>query len=158
VSSICSIIIREMLPRVRACLVVHREGGRGGGRERERERKNAGSSRPVLKTLHARNSSKEPLRAFLFFFIITRELKIETGLARDPEIDRGHHSYKRHTIQEYSVCTVGRTEKTRRVLLWTENVIFLLVLLFVFSSSRSLRRFTGEFSLHLFPFLAHFLP
>lgn len=37
-----------------------------------------------------------------FSFFITRELKIETGLDRDPEIDRGHHSYKRHTIQEYS--------------------------------------------------------
>lgn len=55
-------------------------------------------------TMHARNSSKEPLRAFLFSS--RASLKIETGLDRDPEIDRGHHSYKRHTIQEYSVCTV----------------------------------------------------
>lgn len=72
------------------------------------------SSRPALKKpharTHARNSSKEPLRAFpppllllllpllllalsppfsLSFFFITRELKIETGLDRDPEIDRG---------------------------------------------------------------------
>lgn len=54
--------------------------------------------------MHARNSSKEPLRAFLFSS--RAGLKIETGLDRDPEIDRGHHSYKRHTIQEYSVCTV----------------------------------------------------
>lgn len=57
-------------------------------------------ARTGSQTLHARNSSKEPLRAFSFF--ITRGLKIETGLDRDPEIDRGHLSYKRLTIQEYS--------------------------------------------------------
>lgn len=88
-----STIIREMLPctRIRSC--------------REGETRELA---PVLKRrTHARNSSKEPLRAFFFFFFfITRELKIETGLDRDPEIDRGHHSYERHTIQEYSVCTV----------------------------------------------------
>lgn len=83
------IIIREMLP----CTRIRRARREGEAR-----------ARASSQTLHARNSSKEPLRAFSFF--ITRELKIETGLDRDPEIDRGHHSYKRHTIQEYSVCTV----------------------------------------------------
>lgn len=75
---------------------VEGDWGVGGGGE--------GGYSGSSQTMHARNSSKEPLRAFLFSS--RASLKIETGLDRDPEIDRGHHSYKRHTIQEYSVCTV----------------------------------------------------
>lgn len=69
-----------------------REDGKGGGFSRQL------SNVARSKFLQGTSAS--------FSFFITRELKIETGLDRDPEIDRGHHSYKRHTIQEYSVCTV----------------------------------------------------
>lgn len=52
----------------------------------------------------------------VFFFLSQCELKIATGLARDPEIDRGHHSYKRHTIQEYSVYTQCRNQEQQLIL------------------------------------------
>lgn len=88
-----------------------RGGGWWGGGGQGEGRGCSGSSQ----TMYARNSSKEPLRAFLFSS--RASLKIETGLDRDPEIDRGHHSYKRHAIQEYSVCTVWRGDKSQRTFL-----------------------------------------
>lgn len=82
-----------MLCRVRATVVREYAGREGEAGARSRFSNVVGS-----KFLQGTSAS--------FSFFITRELKIETGLDRDPEIDRGHHSYKRHTIQEYSVCTV----------------------------------------------------
>lgn len=48
-----------------------------------------------------------------FFFIIRRRLKIETGLDRDPEIDRGHHSYKKAHHSRRVQCTQWKETKKR---------------------------------------------
>lgn len=88
-----SIIISGDAGRARAFIA---QGEGRGGEERGSSRQLSNAARS--KFLQGTSAS--------FSFFITRELKIETGLDRDPEIDRGHHSYKRHTIQEYSVCTV----------------------------------------------------
>lgn len=104
------VIIREMLLCTRT-----RRGGVVGG---SRQLSNAARS----KFLQGTSAS--------FSFFITRELKIETGLDRDPEIDRGHHSYKRRTIQEYSVCEAGALPAYRRALrvplLWDFSGFFSL--------------------------------
>lgn len=99
-----------------SCTRINRAMKGGGGGVGSRQYSNAARS----KFLQGTSAS--------FSFFITRELKIETGLDRDPEIDRGHHSYKRHTIQEYSVCTVWRTGKPE-LILWRNRLLFLSLFL-----------------------------